>query len=60
MRLRAIALDVLMLAVIFAVVLTFFGFHIAGLIAFLTAGLAVVALRDALRQRRARQQLQTR
>lgn len=58
MRLRAIALDVLMLAVIYAVVMVFVGFHLAGMISFLVVGLAVLVVRDVLRQRRARQ-LQT-
>jgi hypothetical protein len=55
MRLRAIAMDVLMLAVIYAVVMLFFGFHLAGMIAFLAVGLAVLVVRTVLRQRRARQ-----
>jgi hypothetical protein len=60
MRLRAIALDVLMLAVIYAVVLLFFGFHPAGMVMFLVLGLVVLAVRARIRQHRARQQLQTR
>jgi hypothetical protein len=52
---RAIVLDVLMLAVIYAVVLLFVGFHPAGMIAFLAVGVAVLVVRAVLRQRRARQ-----
>jgi membrane protein implicated in regulation of membrane protease activity len=57
---RAIALDVLMLAVIFAVVMTFLGFHPAGMVMFLAIGVAVLVIRARLRQRKARQHLQAR